>query len=413
MGPRVAASRGRHTRPMGAGASAVAIQKRREKERRDWQEVIMGAEWLDADPRIKEPFDPVTGRTQLVPLRQSSQIKRVIVDPAVATLEARKDFKSATAKKKIKQMVTCIRRVSQMMFIDSDFLDHCFNMLGGYLEIDPIDPGGMKLMGQAQQFVTCTPLGFYAKQAEDEAMAAEMAVRKKCPTREIGPVEEKLIAKARTLKYAEPVRPLDDAAAQAELGGGTWSEEALLLAKTGLWQNGNKWVKRDDCDIERAVRSHWDVYVSGLGKGQLMTCDYDLGDFELDIEVRTLGNLTKRALVCLKTKFGDDARFVITQLNSLSTSDKKALCKDAKDNDGTAWMRIKKLERDVELTAQMCTFADIVTRVETVKVGWGAGIGGPKHVNWLIKEDIMFLPDELTLLQKITECEVCVRLDLC
>ena len=32
-------------------------------------------------------------------------------------------------------------------------------------------------MGQAQQFVTCTPLGFYAKQAEDEAMAAEMAVR--------------------------------------------------------------------------------------------------------------------------------------------------------------------------------------------------------------------------------------------
>ena len=208
---------------MGAGASAAATVKsrRREKVKIEWQELIIGSEWLPADPRIGEPFDPVTGSIQITQLRQSHLIKQVIVDPAVKALESKKGL-GGSSKKKCDQMIMCIHRVSQMMFVDSDFLEHCFNMLGGYLEPDPVDPGGMKLLGQQRQFVICTPLGKAAIQQEDKV---EQDIRNLCKgryVRDLVPTERKLLENLEGQRYKEPVPRRTGRVLDGELGKAKW-----------------------------------------------------------------------------------------------------------------------------------------------------------------------------------------------
>ena len=428
---------------MGAAASASAAADK-EREKLKWREVIMGSEWLPADPRIGDPYNPVTGAVQLTTLRQSHRIKQAIVDPAVAALEAQKGLKGAAAKKKLSHMITCINRVSQYMFVDSHFLVHCFNMLGGYLDVDDVDPGRIKLRGEMRQFVTCTALGREAIAQEERADMEIAKLQRGRNPQDLAQTEKDLIADWQAKRYAEPVPAREKDKVQKELGISSsssgaamapwsacecgWCEKCAqgkdlrcekcakcawcLAAGTvvagteqpaGVWHNGTNWLKGPNCDIDRAVKNNWQVYVAGLGQGKLKASDLNLGMLDLDIEQRSLGNLTKRSADSIRRKFGDGAKPVVAFLNSLPSAEKGKLNR-LRSMDFPHILTIG--AETVELSDRMCGFTDVPTSTKTVKVGWGGGLGGPPRAYWMIKEDIKIKASELTLLREVAACDV-------
>ena len=108
---------------MGAAAS-IAAKKRREERRLHWQMLILGDEWVPTDPR-SPPLHPR--------LRQRHMITYRIVNPALKDLERQKKHRSAAVIRKLTHIGKCTERVAAMMYADSAFLDHCFEVLGGFL----------------------------------------------------------------------------------------------------------------------------------------------------------------------------------------------------------------------------------------------------------------------------------------
>ena len=85
-------------------------------------------------------------------MRQTHLITRRVLNPALKDIERQKKHKSAKNKRKLAHMAKCTARVAEMMYADSKFLDHCFEVLGGYDNPDPMDPGRQKLCGEHVQW---------------------------------------------------------------------------------------------------------------------------------------------------------------------------------------------------------------------------------------------------------------------
>ena len=245
---------------MGAAAS-IAAKKRRQERRLHWQMLILGDEWVPTDPR-SPPLHPR--------LRQRHMITYRIVNPALKDLERQKKHRSAAVIRKLTHIGKCTERVAAMMYADSAFLDHCFEVLGGYDNIDPADPGRQKLNGEQLQFLSLTQKG--------EEAAEIIKSGEKWLTREVVPVSQQPFH----AWNAEVKLRVDE-----QLSGTLpeeWDDKARKFVGSGMWEDGAKWLKKKNTDVERAVRFKWPVYVSGLGRGKLMVCDVELGELEMDIQ---------------------------------------------------------------------------------------------------------------------------------
>ena len=248
---------------MGAAASAQrAAKKRREEKRLNWQMLILGDEWVPDDPT----------RPQDCPrLRQTHLITRRVLNPALKDIERQKKHKSAESKRKLSHMAKCTERVAEMMYADSAFLDHCFEVLGGYDSPDPMDPGRQKLCGERLMFLTLTDRGKEA--AEAVSTGAEWL------TRPIKP-----ITTSKLEAWNAEIRLMVDERLTGDNVTDEWDDKSRRFVASGKWEDGAKWLKNPSSDVLRAVKFKWEVYVSFVGRGNLQACDMDIGQIEMDVQ---------------------------------------------------------------------------------------------------------------------------------
>lgn len=247
---------------MGAAASAAAARKRRAEKRLHWQMLILGDEWVPEDPT----------RPQDCPrLRQTHLITRRVLNPALKDIEQQKKHKSASAKRKLAHMAKCTARVAEMMYGDSKFLDHCFEVLGGYDNPDPMDPGRQKLCGERLMFLTLTDKG---KEAA-EVVASE----DKWLTRPVKP-----ITTAKMEAWNAEIRLMVEEKLSGDNIEEEWDDRARRFVASGLWEDGAKWLKNPNSDVLRAVKYKYEVYVAFVGRGNLQACDMEIGQIEMDVQ---------------------------------------------------------------------------------------------------------------------------------
>lgn len=248
---------------MGAGASSAAARKKRRADKRlHWQMLILGDEWVPEDPT----------RPQDCPrLRQTHLITRRVLNPALKDIERQKKHKTAQAKRKLSHMAKCTERVAEMMYADSKFLDHCFEVLGGYDNPDPLDPGRQKLCGERIMFLTLTPRG---KDAAEAVCNGDI-----WHTRPVKP-----ITSARMEAWNAEIKLMVDEKLSGDNIEEEWDDKARRFIASGKWEDGAKWLKNPSSDVLRAVKFKWEVYVAFVGRGNLQTCDMEIGQVEMDVQ---------------------------------------------------------------------------------------------------------------------------------
>lgn len=247
---------------MGGAASAAAARKRKADKRLHWQMLILGDEWVPEDPT----------RPQDCPrLRQTHLITRRVLNPALKDIEQQKKHKSSKNKRKLAHMAKCTERVAEMMYGDSKFLDHCFEVLGGYDNRDPMDPGRQKLCGERLMFLTLTERG---KEAAEAVAGGTTWL-----TRAVKP-----ITTAKIEAWNAEIKLLVEEKLTGDNLEEEWDDRARRFVASGLWEDGAKWLKAPGSDVLRAVKYKWEVYVAFVGRGNLQTCDMEIGQIEMDVQ---------------------------------------------------------------------------------------------------------------------------------
>ena len=246
---------------MGAAASAAAMKKRKAEKRLNWQMLILGDEWVPEDP---------TRRQDCPRLRQTHLITRRVLNPALKDMDRQKKHKSAGAKRRLGHMQKCTKRVAEMMYADDKFLSHCFEVLGGYDNPDPMDPGRQKKCGERLMFMTLTDKGKEA--AEALATGSDWLAKLIKP-----------ITTAKQEAWNAEITLMVEEGLSGEISE-EWDDKARKFVASGKWEDGARWLKNPGSDVMRAVKYKWEVYVAGVGRGNLQDCDPNLGELEMDVQ---------------------------------------------------------------------------------------------------------------------------------